>query len=448
MADELFEDLPEMNGPARERRWAGEARVSRPNRAQVGWEMVDLDQLIASDHPVRLVTDFVGSLDLSALYAQIDARTHGPGRDAIDPALLLSLWLYATIDAVGSARELARLCERDLAYRWLCGGVGVNAHALSDFRSGHVDILDLLLTESVTALVADGLVTLEVLAHDSVKVRASAGSSSFRRAERLESLHGEVAKLVKQLREELDGASDASVRRKAAARLRAQSDRLARLEKARKAAAELKAAQDKRREKDRVDPRTGEDKPVRASTTDPEVRILTMSSGERRPAYSFQVSADPNTLVAVGLTVHDSTDFGQLNPAIEEVESRHGLPPDVLLADAGFCSKEDISLVHQARVTVIVPSNNEKKQGLDAYDTTYGDKLPGIAEWRQRMTDPTARDMYKLRCRIECVFGQMRNRGLRLLHLRGRTKVKAEALIHLLAHNMLCGARLRLAAAT
>jgi transposase len=447
MTGELFGDLPSAVASERLGERTGAVRVSRPDRDQIGWEIVDLDQLVARDDPVRLVASFVEGLELTALYEKIEARAHGPGRNAIDPALLLSLWLYATIDGVGSAREVARLCERDLPYRWLCGGVGVNYHALSDFRSGHVAIIDRLLTDSVTALVADGLVSLAVVAHDSVKVRANAGSSSFRRAGRLEQLRAKMEERVEALRQELEGASDASLKRKTAARERAARERLANTKRAQERMRELEAARAKQREKDRVDPKTGEDKPVRVSTTDPQARILAMSSGERRPAHSLQISADPMTLVALGVSVHDSTDFGQLGPALEQIKARYGRPPETLLADCGFCDKADISFAHQQGVTAIVPSNNQARLGDLAYATAYRNKMPGIAQWRERMVEATTKTRYKLRSRLECVFAQMRNRGLRLLHLRGADKVKGEVLIYLLAHNMICGARLRLAQA-
>jgi transposase len=444
--DELFEDLPEgspVEGPPKR---AGEARVRRPQRSQPGWDIVDLDQLVGPDDPVRLVASFVEGLDLGPLYKEIGARSDGPGRDAIDPALLLALWLYATIDGVGSAREVARLCLRDLPYRWLCGGVGVNHHALSDFRSGNGDFLDQLLTDSVTALVADGLVSLATLAHDSVKVRASAGSGSFRRAERLAALREQMEARVKALREELDGDPDAGGRRRRAARERAERERLERVRRAQERMAELKAAQAERPKKNRIDPKTGKDKEVRVSTTDPEARPLVFASGGWRPGYSLQVTCDPTTLVAVAARVHDGVDQDQLAPAVAELERRYGAPPEQLLADCGFCSLDGISAAHQSGVAAIVPSNSEARLGDAAYGPRTRKAKPGVEEWRQRMTRPEAKTLYKLRCRVECVFGQMRNRGLRLLHVRGKESVRGETLVHLLAHNMLCAARLHLAA--
>jgi hypothetical protein len=280
-------------------------------------------------------------------------------------------------------------------------------------------------------------------------VRASARASSFRRGDRLSKIRAEMEDRVKTLRAELESAPDASQKRKLDRAARATADRLERCRKAQERLRELEAERAKLPKKDRVDPKTGEDKPLRVSVTDPQARVMRMAAGEYRPAYNIQVSCDPDTLVAVAMSVHDTgVDAGQLRPALEQIERRYQKRPSVILADCGFCSKDDISWSHLHGVTTIVPSNNEARRGDLAYATTYKGHMPGIAEWRRRMVEPATKVAYKARGMVECVFAQFRNRGLRLLRLRGRTKVKAEVLLHLLAHNMLCGARLRAAATT
>jgi transposase len=128
-----------------------------------------------------MVWAFVEGLDLAPLYDLIQSREGEAGRPAADPAVLLALWLYATLEGVGSARELARLCERDVAYRWLCGGVPVNYHGLADFRVDHGDFLDQLLSQSVAALLVEGLIDLDEVTIDGTKVKASAGKGLVRR---------------------------------------------------------------------------------------------------------------------------------------------------------------------------------------------------------------------------------------------------------------------------
>jgi len=150
------------------------ARILKPCRNQLQLRSVDLESLLAADHPARIVWAFVEALDVGPLYAEIKAAGERPGRPAIDPRILMALWLTATLDGVGSARALDRLCGEHDAYRWICGGVEVNYHTLADFRVDKVEVLDRLLTRSVAARMMTGAVTLNRVAQDGVRVRASA----------------------------------------------------------------------------------------------------------------------------------------------------------------------------------------------------------------------------------------------------------------------------------
>src|SRR5579872_564848 len=155
------------------------ARVKRAERSQMEWHAASLNELISPDHRVRQVWAYVEGLDLSPLYKEIKAVEGHVGRDAVDPRILVALWLFATIESVNSARALARLCDRDLAYMWICGGVSVNYHLLSDFRTGNGGFLSELLTDTVATLLHRKIVTLETVAQDGMRVRANAGTSSF-----------------------------------------------------------------------------------------------------------------------------------------------------------------------------------------------------------------------------------------------------------------------------
>ena len=132
------------------------------------------------DSQARVVWTLVCRLDLDAWLAEIKAVEGHVGRDATDPRLLVALWVFATLKGIGSARELERLCKDHLAYQWLCGGVSVNYHMLADFRSQGGEKWDELLTQIVATLMAEGLVTMDRVAQDGMRVRADAGKSSFR----------------------------------------------------------------------------------------------------------------------------------------------------------------------------------------------------------------------------------------------------------------------------
>ena len=442
-SDGLFPTLPTTEPVAAPVLHPGTVRVAMPDRDAPGWEMVDLEQLVAADHPVRLVVAFVGKLALGPLYHAIKARTHGPGRDAIDPALLLALWLYATIEGIGSARELARLCERDLPYRWLCGGVGVNHHALSDFRVEHEALLDRLLTDSVTALVADGLIQMERLAQDGVKLRASAGAASFRRRPTIVRLREEVAERIERLRRELDDDPGVAARRRAQIQARVAEEQAERLRRAQVRLAELEAEQARRAKKDRIDRKTGEEKQPRVSTTDPDARVMRLAGGAFRPAYNVQMGCDPDSLVVVDVGLEpQGADSGQVEPMLQRIAERYGKRPSFYLADAGYCDLADIEAAHAGGTLVLAPSNQARNGAEAAYAPRPSDG-PGVLAWRRNMQTPNGSRWYAARSQAECVFAQWRGRGLVQVLVRGVSKVRCVVLLHALAHNMVCAFRLR-----
>lgn len=208
------------------------ARVLLPNRKQMELRASDLESLLSEGHRARLVWAYVERQDLQAFYQDIRAVDGGVGRSAIAPEILLALWLYATLDGVGSAREIARLTDAHDAYRWLCGGVQVNYHTLSDFRKDHGEALDELLSVNVAALMDVGVVKLHRVAQDGMRVRAGAGAGSFRRKEKLEGYLEAARAEVARLKAEVESDPSGAQRAREAARQRAAEEREARLEKA------------------------------------------------------------------------------------------------------------------------------------------------------------------------------------------------------------------------
>ena len=201
----LFGDLPEPSEAqveqarrqAASKRSQGEPRVLEPNRAQVELRASDLESLLGEDHRARLVWGYVERQDLGALFDAIKARGAAPGRRAIDPRILYALWLYATLEGVGSARAIGRLALEHDAYRWICGGVQVNYHTVADFRSLNGSFLDELLSDNLASLIAAGVVKLKAVAQDGMRVRASAGAASFHR-------EGTLQRHLAEAREQVD----------------------------------------------------------------------------------------------------------------------------------------------------------------------------------------------------------------------------------------------------
>jgi transposase len=234
----LFEDLPEQ-GSGKSAQPLGRPRLREPVRDQPELRCVDIESLVGEDHPARLFWAYAEQVDLRELEDAIKAREGHPGHPTITPRLMLALWLYAYSQGVGSARALSRLCNSDDGYRWLCGGVSVNYHTLSDFRVDNERLLERLLILHLAALAAVGLVDFTTLIQDGIRIRAAAGAASFRRRATLEQLEAAARDVVEHLRGELHGDAEASNRCIRAARERAARERAERLKAALKAQREV-----------------------------------------------------------------------------------------------------------------------------------------------------------------------------------------------------------------
>jgi transposase len=473
---------------------ASKPRLRTANRQQL-LSPKTIDQLLETDHPARAVWRYVEDLDLSLLYDRIGSREGFSGRPAIDPRVLVALWLYAYLAGISSARLLARLCRRDDVFRWLAGGLVINYHTLADFRVDDVDFLEQLFQHSVEVLRQQGLVDLERVAQDGIRIRASAGAASFRRRQTLERLLQEakakLAGLEQQLADKGAAGSQETARQpderprcppqgrngtskatnattdsiaqqgfasegtgpkqregvgreatagqqqpttskaKRAARLRHARQRVARIEQALLRLPELEARK-----------APGEEHKARVSTTDPEATVMKMADGGYRPAYNLQLSTTCDNQVVVGVAVDTSgSDRGQLPPMLDQIEKRFGQRPQEALVDGGYVDYEEITKVQQGKkgCKVYAPVPASRKEGVDCYAPKSKDS-PQVAEWRQRMGTAEAKEIYKQRgATAEWVNAQARNHGLQQLLIRGKNKVIAIGLWLATALNMVRG---------
>jgi transposase len=436
MNETLFE-LPPTEPPATAEAGTGKPRLVRPNRGQVAMHLAALDDLLPAEHLARVIWGLVEPLDLSALYAPIRAVDGHAGHPAIDPAVLVALWLYATAEGVGSARALDRLCREHLAYQWLCGGVSVNYHTLADFRVTHERALDALLTQQVAALMAAGLVSLARTAQDGVRIRASAGSSSFRRRARLEQFQAEAQARVEQLKTQA-GTDDAQhTARQQAAQARAARERLARVQQALQELVQLEQTQAKSHQK------KSKRKPPRSSTSDPQARVMQMPDGGHRPAYNGQVAVDTASGLIVGVDVTNQIDRGQLEPMRQQLQARYGRSPHEHLVDGGFVAHADIEASATAGVTLYAPLPATRATAPPA-EQSRSKAGPGVRAWWARMETDAAKAIYKLRAQtVEWANAGLRQRGLYQVRVRGQAKVRAVLLWFALIHNLLRGRALQ-----
>jgi transposase len=444
MASEgLFEDLPE-TPVAAVNKATGEARMREPVRDQIELRAVDLDGLITVDHSVRIIWTYVEKLDLRELEDAIKAREHTPGQAPPNPRLLLALWLYAISEGVGSARALDRLCKYHDAYRWLCGGVSVNYHGLSDFRVAYPELLKRLLIEHVTALSAAGIIDLDEVAQDGLRVRAAAGASSFRREKTLQAELEKATSLVEQLAREQDSDHDASNRRIKAARERAARERQERVEAALAKQEELKAERERRTKTNKA--QVAKQREPRASTTDAQARNMKMADGGFRPAYNCQISTAAAGQIVIAVDVDTTgSDRGLVRPMLDEIQRCYGRWPNRHLVDGGFNKNDDTEWAASIGVDIYGPPVNSKHK-TDCYAPRSDDGL-GVAAWRKRMDSPQGKDIYKRRSMHECINAHFRQWRLSQFTVRGTQKVTMVLQWFALAHNILAGNRLLKAAA-
>ena len=407
-----------------------------------------IDEILEADHPARAVWSYGEELDLTPWYDLIRARGSVAGRPAIDPRLLVALWLYATLSGFTSARELGILCIHYDPFRWLAGGVSVNYHTLADFRTDHPELLDPLLKHSVEVLRQQGLIDLDRVAQDGMRVRASAGAASFRRRQTLERLLEEARAEVQRLEQKLTvtaadpitkqevaseqtpAAEPEPSRRQQAAAMRHAEERLEHVEQALERMPEMEAT---------IKP--GEHKEARVSTTDPQATVMKMADGGFRPAYNVEYSTACRGQVIVGVDVVTvGSDQGQLPPMLDQIENRFEHRPKEVLVDGGFANLKDIEKVQAGKTCeVYAPVVKPKKEGIDRHEPKATDSEE-VAAWRKRMGTQEAKEIYKERAATaECVNAQARNRGLHQFMVRGLEKVKAVATWFAIAHNMARG---------
>jgi len=424
----------------------GAVRLRIPERRQVALEARCLDDAVGAGHAVRRVMAVVEKLEVSKFYEAIKAREGEAGRDATDPRLLIALWLYACIRGIGSARELARRCEEDAPFRWLCGGVTVNHRLLSDFRTGHAEAVDELFTQVIASLVDQEVVQVRRISQDGTRVRVSAGAGSFRREGRLEELLKRAAEHVAELRKQVEAPEQMaglSARQKAASK-RAAEEKEKRLQQAIAQLPELKRKQEvaAARKGNGKAGKKAREKELRASTTDPEARVMKMANGGFSPGFNVQLAADTESRAIVGVEVsNEGADCNGLSePMRKQVEERSGKKVEEHLLDGGYLRNDDIEQAHREGTALFVPPKGARTPHRRGHEL---DPKPRDSEallaWKQRMRSEEGKEIYKQRAATsETVNADLRtHRGLMPFTVRGMKKARCVALWCALAYNVM-----------
>src|ERR1700692_1196696 len=300
------------------------------NQRQKSCGAVDVDRLVDEDHRARAIWTLVGRLDLSPFYRAIESSTEEGGRPAFDPQLLISLWVYAYSQGIGSAREVARRCAYDPAFQWLTGWEEVNYHTLADFRVEKQQELDELFTQVLAALSQEGLITLEQVMQDGTKIKAQASSRSYCQEgtirEHLERARRRVAEMG-------DPRNEESSPKAKQAQVRARRQQQERLESALEELQKWQARKSGEKAK----------KKTRVSSSDPQARAMHQPDGGLALSYNAQISTDEEQArLRGGAVTQEPNDSGQLLPAVDRLEQRLEKKPQQMVADSGYTTRENI----------------------------------------------------------------------------------------------------------
>lgn len=400
-------------------------RLMQAERKQVERLERTLDEALPEEHRARDIWAITERLDLSEMYARIGSRSSNAGAPAIDPRITLCLWIYATCEGEGSSHEIARLCRRDDAYRWLCGGVSVRQRHLSNFRARSGELFADLITQIVAVMLKAGVCSLERVAQDGTRVRASAGAASFRRKETLIALQKEAREHLEAVLEDAQNNKLTAVRR--AARERGARDRLTRIDAALVELAEIEAE------------RKDEKKPPRASTTDPEARVMKRGDGGFRPGYNvqFATTADEARLIVALDVTNRGTDQGEAEPMLDQIEAMYDERPTELLVDGGYLSHDTIDALAPT-TKVYAPLPKQRKNQRPPTEPRPTDSQ-AVAEWRERMQTAEAKEIYKARAATAETSNAdtKAHRGLDHVPIRGLAKTFGFASLVALTYNII-----------
>jgi transposase len=397
-----------------------QVRTREPFRRQAVIRFEMPEDTLPKDHRARLLWRIVETLDLSLFTKDAKAVEGRQGRALMSIRMLLTLWVYAISEGMGSAREIARKITTDDAFRWIVGEEHVGHAKLSEFRVGHREALDKLLTDVLASLMHSNLLSLELVAQDGTRVRAHASAPSFRREQSLLQCREQAALHVKAVFAEADdpSVSEREQRAREAAALDYQRRVEAAIDTVRDLQTEGKLA-------------------PRASTSDADARNMKMGDGGFRPAYNVQLATagaemgGPRTIVGVRVT-NVGSDMGSIRPMLDDIERRTDKLPAVLLADGGHAKHDCIRDATARGVEVIVPQAENAKSTLDQDD-------PAIAAWRERMKTDEAKQAYRARAGLcELSNAQLKGRcAITQFLVRGVENVTCVVLLGALTANFL-----------
>jgi transposase len=467
--DDVLFEVPEGDGKREAKAPAGRSKTFRHYDPTQSFLLPpSLDDWLPADHTARFIAEVVDEMiDLSPIY---DSYVEPVGAPPYDPTMMLKLLLYTYSVGVTSSREMERRCQVDVAFRWLSANEAPDYRSISRFRRRHLLALDALFIQVLALCASSGLVSLGRVALDGTKLRASASRhkamSYDRLGPRMDEIEKQVAAILAEA-EAVDAAEDEEFGedRRGDELPKELATREGRLRKMRAAKEAIEAeAREKAATKaaDTIAEDGGDDaaiehaaemaaaqatpsKRAQRNFTDPESRMMKTTDGFHY-AYNAQTVVDEASQVVLAAEVtNQAADVGELIHMVAVTEGNLDAAdiddsPEILLADAGYCSEANLTWIADTESNVLV-ATGRIKDGERVSDSPRG-RIPKNATQRERMarrlrTKQGRADYARRKAIVEPAFGQMKVRqSAGHLRLRGLAGAQGEWTLHVICHNL------------
>lgn len=389
--------------------------------------MNSLDDMVAADHPVRLIDALIDKIvEQDSEFFDHLAPQSSVGRRGYSAASLIKLYMYGYIHGINSSRKLQAEATRNIEVIWLLSGLKPSYKVIADYRRDYPGQIRRVNEQIVRFLADSGWIDGKCIGIDGTKLKAYTGwdmadqtSLDKRLTAARDKLAGWLEELVaNDLADELDeddpddghpGCEPELMGR--IARLR---EKIQRLEGLKEELARQQA--------------------TRISAADPEARLMRSARMGKHPAYNLQVSVDSASKMIVVASVTDHpTDFEQLTPMFWSSTARLGKIPGEVLADTGYADLGDVKAIEeQTTATCYIPENDTcvKNRSIqftyrpqdDQYECSQGRRLVPKAKGRYHKDKQAYADIYQgIQCTTcpvagECTSAKSGIRKLRVYH--------------------------------
>ncbi len=418
------------------------------NRNQIEFKIESLDSSLPLDHDARTIWKFVNLLDLSKAEEAIASLKDYSGRPTIHPKIIISLWIYGISKGIVSGRKIAENCKDHRGFAWICGGISIGHHVLSNFRSKHCELFEDLVVQTISILVSEELIELKEVAQDGVKINANASKESFRRKPTLKKKKAAImknkAEIIKYIQELEDqqkkGLLLKEEKRKKKRELTEALKKEKRINETLKELENFKNQKNKNRSKHKNKKLSNKEvRKLRSSTTDPESRKMRMADGSFKAAYNFQIATEVNSELALGVRgTQNGTDGGEMLLMYQHLMDKHGKTIKSYIVDDGYTNISDVQALYEQGTHVYMPTEGKSKSKREKIlSEDYKGESEAAIEWVKRMETEEAKEIYKKRIRVsETINAYFRNHGLGQMLVRGLRKSAGVVNLFCLAYNM------------